>query len=86
MFFQVFKKELAGHLDDEYIVLNRNRLNRLKPCLEVLPLYDILDDRQTIGPNEFGILLHVRRSSFYIELYKIQTGFSQDVQKKILSG
>ncbi len=48
MFFQVFKKELAGDLYNEDIIFNGDRLNRFEPGLVILPLDNILDDLQKI--------------------------------------
>jgi hypothetical protein len=44
MFFQIFEKKLTGNLDDENIIFERYRLDRLEPGLVMLPFNNILDD------------------------------------------
>ena len=68
MFFEVFEKKLAGDLDDENIVLYGYRLNGLEPGFVVLPLNDVFDNFQTIGPDFFSVFLHQSVSSLYIGL------------------
>jgi hypothetical protein len=44
MFFKVFKKELAGYLDNENVVFEGNWFNRFEPGFVVLPFNNVLDD------------------------------------------
>ena len=58
MFFQILEKELAGNLDNENIIFKWYRFDGFEPGFEMLPLYDVFDDLQTIGPDFFSIFLH----------------------------
>jgi hypothetical protein len=44
MFFDVFVKKLARHLNHQNLVFQFNWLDRLEPGLEMLPFNNILDD------------------------------------------
>src|SRR5258706_1723514 len=51
VFFKPLVKKLRGHLNGQHITFSPYRLNRLKPCVEILFVYILFDDLETISPD-----------------------------------